>query len=169
MEPLRGIEFAGSPWPRDLGVLAAWFLSLLIFSVFQTPNLVVWSGLPFLILYGAWAWPFLKAAVLFLVVAWIYSSVSLTPSGLLWLSLFVAYLVVYFAQFRIMIRNIWQFMAVVLCLSWGFELIQLFLVSQLYPGHNLNWQLWGSIGLVGFSHSVVALVIYPSVQRWVVS
>jgi hypothetical protein len=148
--------------------LGLWLLSLFVFSVFRTPHWLTWSGAAFLILYAAWSWPFLKAAFLLLLAAWLHSSLTLAPSGLYWLSLFILYIVVYVAQFRFMIRNAWQFLLVVALVTWAFEFLQLIIVSQLYPGHTVNWGLIFTLFLAGLTHALVAMMIYPSVQRWVV-
>lgn len=68
-----------------------------------------------------------------------------------------------------MIRNAAQFMLIVALITWGFEFLQLFLVSQVYPGHTMSWGLVGAVVISGLAHAAVALMIYPSVQRWVVN
>jgi len=166
--PLRATESVHREWPRDLIILSLWFFSVLVFSVFKTPSLLAWSGSAFIILYGAWIWPPMKAAVLYLIVAWFYSSVSLVPSGLYWLALYSFYIVVSVAQHRFMIRNALQFTLVIGLLAFFFEGFQAFLVAQLYPGRTLSWTVIGAVMMTAASHSVVALLLYPSVERWVV-
>jgi len=153
-------------WKRDLLVLAAWFIWLMAVTTLGLPYWLSLPGTIFVLFYAAWAWDFLTAAGMLLVVAWIFASISLTLSGFYWLCLYVSYLVLRLAQVRVMLKNAWQFAAAIFFMALFLEFLQMGILSQVYeelePGVSLYLSVLGSV----FIQSLGALVFYEPL-KWV--
>lgn len=155
-----------SAWKIDLFILGAWAVWLIWITSLKLPFWLNLSGASWVVLYGAsrWSWP--KAAVLFLLAGWFFQSLSLMPSGLLWLSLMLLFIIVKIAQFRLMIRNAFQFSSSVLTATFGLELIQLFLLTRIYT--DSGWSVWmfGAFFLSASLHAIVGFFLYNLFDRF---
>lgn len=154
-------------WKRDLVVLLAWAFWLFFFSSLEAPSWLRVSGTAFVLVYGAWSWPFKRAAFILLIVAWVYSSISLTLSGMYWVALMIVYVILKAAQFRFLVRNAFQFAVAVFMSAMALELTQLIIIHQMYSTEFWVWTLMLGLALSSLAHSLIAFFFFGPMLKLV--
>lgn len=154
-------ELLRTSWKRDLVVVLVWLVWLLFMSAMQMPRFLSITALSFVLIYAAWAWSFGRASFWFLVVSLLFASISLIPSGLMWLSLTVVYLGLRIARHRFLLEHGPQ-----LALAIFFTSLSLSLVQALILGFVNEHSIWSvRLGFELFSLAVVEGILASMLFR----
>jgi len=151
---------------RDVLVLLGWAFWIMLMTALGWPSVIGITGVGFVVLYGAWSWNWLLAAFIFLVMGWVYSVFSLTPSALFWVSTFGTYLLLKLARFRFEIRSPFQFALTVFLASFLTEWLQLILLDRALPGVQAPLFLFGILITRSLLQGILGYFLWGPLQRW---
>ncbi|MGA0163284.1 MAG: hypothetical protein ACO3LE_03410 [Bdellovibrionota bacterium] len=147
-------------WKLDIFVGFLWVLWVLIVTSLQLPDWLNLTGFSWLLLFGAARWSWIQAAIFLLILGWIFHGLSLTPSGVFWLSGIIVFSILKIAQLRIMVRNALQFAGSVFLTSLLYSGIQLFLIFKIYPEQAWSWMLLVFLMSSAAAQAIVGFFIY---------
>lgn len=168
MLDLKRAESTGlSNWKTDLSVLVLWYFWFCFMVGFEMPKYFSVIGLSLVLVYGSWLWTIRRASFFLLLVAWVYGVSSLAPTGLIWLSLFMSFLILKAIQFRVMVKNSFQF--AILCFV-GNIILLLFeraFLSFSYADSFWNFFLIGSLLIRSFSEAFLAYIFFKPLNYFV--
>lgn len=154
-------------WPRDLLIGSVAVLWLFIFSSFELPFFISMTGIPVVLVFGAWLWSPVRAALFVLIFSWVYAKLSLVPSGSFWVAGFLSYLALKLARFRFLIRSLFQLSLTVFLTSLLFDGIQTFLFAAVHELTIVSWALILRILLSAVLHALLGAILYPVFSYWV--
>lgn len=155
-----------SNYQRDLFLVLIWTLWVVLVTSLGWSKWFSFSGMGLIVLYGALCWNLTWAGFVFVWMGWIFSAISLTPAALTWLSLFISYLFLKLAQFRLEIRNAFQFAIAVGLASLSIELIQLLLLDRIAPGLDVPWIMYPLLISRALLQAGLGYLVWTPLQRW---
>lgn len=163
----RTESVGGSNWKTDFSVLLLWYFWFSFMVGFEMPKYFSVVGLSLVLVYGSWVWTLRQASFFLILVAWVYGVSSIAPTGLIWLSLFLSFLILKAIQFRVMVKNAFQF--ALLCFL-GNIILLLFergFLSFSYSDSYWNWFLIGSLFLRSLSEAFLAYLFFRPLNFFV--
>jgi hypothetical protein len=147
-------------WKLDFIVIGLWILWVIVMTSFRLPDWLNLTGVSWILIFGVSRWTWLQAAIFFLLIGWIFHSISLTPSGVFWLSGMIVFGFLKIAQLRLMIRNAFQFAGSVFLVSLFYFAVQLFFVLKIYPEHRFSWLLLSWAAASAGAQAILGFFIY---------
>lgn len=154
LEPFR-FERIRSALRPSLALICFWALWLVFFTTMPIPPRLSLHGTAFVLLIGCYWWTVSQGVLYLLVMSFIFASLSLTPSGFFWVSIFLVFLICKLGLSRFRLSTRYQILLAVFFIALLIELTQIFLMNRMIGLHVFSWKLLWSIL---YSSSIQALV-----------
>ena len=143
----------------SLIVVLIWTVWLVLLGGLSSFYLVPVPMTAVVLIFGAYVWEPRESLLYLLLMSLLYGAVSITPSGLFWLSLLVVFLFLRLVSFRLSIRSPALVAGVVVLTSWGLDFVQWILLGRVLEYGSFSWSLLGTILLSGLAQGVLSILV----------
>lgn len=162
LEPLRA--YRSFSRTVDVAMIGLWALWIIIFSTWTRSSFLSLNFFSLLIIMGAYRWPFWEGLGWLLLVSWIYSSQSLMPSAIIWMSLVITFSVARPILIQISINRMRQFAFLLVAISLATSILQIMFVSQVLESHQLTFYLLLKIVASSLVEGVVGTLFFKLIE-----
>jgi hypothetical protein len=144
LEPFR-FERVRSSLKPSLLLILAWGIWLSLVSGLLLSNRLSIHGTGFVLLIGAFWWTLIEGAFYILLMSFIMSAFSLTPSGFFWVAAFFIFSLCRLGSYRFTLSTPIQILFVILLIAFALDLTQGILLNRILSERIFSFKLFGSL------------------------